>query len=222
MTLEAEGSCVANCAIQNCQEYLRTLCAAVTPEALSAVSPTTEIVVIGCGSPELIEFYREATACHFPLYCDPTRKLYEELDMIRTKNLSKRPEYQQRSIFSISLESIYQGLSSGRKAFKGGDFWQVGGEFLIENGEVLWCHRMASTRDHTEIPELRRVLGLDEGATPFRKRSTFSNSGIRRSLSMRASSWRSRSRSTGPDKTLDDSKVAEPRDSGVEVEGNTA
>ena len=176
--------------------------------------------MVGCGSTDLIEFYREASSCHFPLYADPTRKLYEELGMIRTKVLSKRPDYQQRSILSISLESIYQGLSSGRKAFKGGDFWQVGGEFLIENGEVLWCHRMASTRDHTEIPELRRVLGLEEGSTPFRKRWTMANGGMRRSLSMRASSWRSRSRSTGPEKKLDEEKLIEPRDSGVEVEEN--
>ena len=46
---------------------------------------------------------------------------------------------------------------------KGGNFHQVGGEFMFENERVTWCHRMKNTRDHAEIPEMRRVLGLDGG-----------------------------------------------------------
>lgn len=49
---------------------------------------------------------------------------------------------------------------------KGGDSWQVGGEFLFvkkgENWEVEWCHRMKTTRDHTEMGELKKVLGVKE------------------------------------------------------------
>lgn len=26
---------------------------------------------------------------------------------------------------------------------------------------ITWCHRMRTTRDHCEIPELREVLGMD-------------------------------------------------------------
>ena len=169
----------------------------MTAESLAALSPPKKIVVIGCGQPELIDFYAEASSCHFPIYADPTRKLYQELQMISTKSPGSRPDYQQRSILSISIESIFQGLSRGRNALKGGDFWQVGGEFLIKDGETLWCHRMSSTRDHTEVPELRKILGLDDGARiPLRKRWS-SNGGVRRSLSLRSPSWRSRSRGAG-------------------------
>ena len=152
--------------------------------------------------------------------------------MISTKSLGpKRPDYQQRSILSISLESIFQGLMQGRHALKGGDFWQVGGEFLIENGEVLWCHRMTSTRDHTEVPELRRVLGLDEARIPLRKRWSMGNGGVRRSLSMRSPSWRSRSRGAGrkmSDQQLLEEKVDDEKENLVnhndttEVEGAKA
>ena len=54
----------------------------------------------------------------------------------------------------------------------GGDFWQVGGEFVFETtpapspeqgkGEtkVTWCHRMRNTRDHAELSEIKSVLSI--------------------------------------------------------------
>ncbi|KZF19743.1 hypothetical protein L228DRAFT_285680 [Xylona heveae TC161] len=30
-----------------------------------------------------------------------------------------------------------------------------------EQAHVVWVHRMQSTRDHTEVPELRKIIGLD-------------------------------------------------------------
>jgi hypothetical protein len=35
-----------------------------------------------------------------------------------------------------------------------------------EEKRITWCHRMRSTRDHAEIPELREVLGLDGVGVP--------------------------------------------------------
>ena len=35
--------------------------------------------------------------------------------------------------------------------------------FLLGPGNVcVWGHRMQTTRDHVEVPELRKVAGLDE------------------------------------------------------------
>lgn len=69
--------------------------------------------------------------------------------------------------------------------FRGGDYSQVGGEFVFEtsSGEkdvksgmervkVPWCHRMCSTRDHTPIDETRKQLGLDGGSLPPRRRES--------------------------------------------------
>lgn len=78
--------------------------------------------------------YREATGCPFPIYADPTRKLYDLLGMTRTLTMGTRPEYQRMSMIQGMMSSIVQGLKQIRagKVLKGGDYWQVGGEFLFE------------------------------------------------------------------------------------------
>ncbi|KAL8852204.1 MAG: hypothetical protein Q9221_002914 [Calogaya cf. arnoldii] len=188
----------------NCQEYLRSLCSSVTPDVLQSLSPPMNIRIVGCGQPELIPMYARETECLYPIYADPSKKLYAELGMARTLSLGpKAPQYMQYSLPSAVIRAIYQNLKAGRGAFKGGDYWQVGGEFIFDDGEVTWCHRMKNTRDHVEVPELRRQLGLDGAKPPLRK--TFS-SGIRRSssqlgrqLSDRRKSWsRSRDRAEKP------------------------
>jgi hypothetical protein len=82
--------------------------------------------------------YASETACPFPIYADPTKKLYDELGMMRTLNLGARPDYQRRSVAVGILQSVRQGLSmlKGGKAFQGGDMQQVGGEFLFEPKEM--------------------------------------------------------------------------------------
>lgn len=37
-----------------------------------------------------------------------------------------------------------------------------------EEKRVTWCHRMKTTRDHVEIPELMEVLGLDGQGEPIK------------------------------------------------------
>jgi hypothetical protein len=185
--------------------------------------------------------YAAATNCPFPIYADPTRKLYAELGMVRSLALGQRPAYMKKHLVKSSLESIAQGLKQIPKglALKGGDSKQIGGEFLFEpvnlttssssnpmgttagggggeeedgvsppraweeqkpkqgedslsssdatrkrisetsldgkgepgnEGEdkvVTWCHRMKTTRDHVEIPELMEVLGLDGHGRPL-------------------------------------------------------
>ncbi|KAL8650117.1 MAG: hypothetical protein Q9210_004011 [Variospora velana] len=182
----------------NCQEYLRSLSTSITPDGLKSLPTRTKVIVIGCGQPDLITMYARETECPYPIYADPSKNLYAQLGMIRTLDLGPRsPQYMQYSLPSAIVRAIYQNLKAGRSAFRGGDYWQVGGEFLLEDGRASWCHRMRNTRDHTEIPETRRQLGLDGAQPPLRK--TFS-SGIRRSssqlqrrLSDRRKSW-SRSR----------------------------
>ncbi|KAL8811158.1 MAG: hypothetical protein Q9223_005058 [Gallowayella weberi] len=188
----------------NCQEYLRSLSTSITPETLNKLSPPIDIRIVGCGQPDLIPMYARETECPYPIYADPSKKLYAELGMTRTLSLGpKSPQYMQYSLPSAMVRAGYQVLKAGRSAFKGGDYWQVGGEFIFEDAQVTWCHRMKNTRDHAEVPEMRRQLGLDGARPPLRK--TFS-SGIRRSssqlgrkLSDRRKSWsRSRDRTEKP------------------------
>lgn len=187
----------------NCQEYLRTLSASITPEALLQLPVSTFIAVIGCGSPKLIDSYHKETGCPFPVYADPTRRLYNKLGMVRTLSLGSKPAYMNKSMASSVVSSVVQGLKHVKSGLvtKMGDQRQVGGEFLfepasmslespisspaddaepldedhasntsasekVEEKRVTWCHRMRTTRDHAEIPELMEVLGLEsDGAT---------------------------------------------------------
>lgn len=174
----------------------------------------TKIIIIGCGQAELIPFYTKETDCPFPIYTDPTKKLYTLLGMTRTLNMgNKSPEYMQTSVGVNAVKSVFQALRSGRNALQGGDFYQVGGEFIFEKGKVTWCHRMRNTRDHAEIAELRAALEIDGDRPALHQRWS---AGLVRVLSDRRRSW-SRSRSgsrkkTPPSSVMD--KVVE--DEGVE------
>lgn len=157
-------------ASQNCQEYVKALVASFrTP---SALPPATKLVIIGCGAPSLIPVYIDETKCTFPMYTDPTGQLHDILGMTQTLSLNPAASYiSHQSAFSGAIKGIYQGLKrvGAGDALKGGKSSQVGGELLFEAAEdghgrtttgVIWCHRMKSTRDHTEVAELRQVLGL--------------------------------------------------------------
>ena len=186
---------------QNCQEYLHCLSSSVTLSALSTLSPPTSIVVIGCGSTDLIPMYIKATGCPYPIYADPTRRLYDMLGMTKTLSLgSQTPQYLQRSLLHMVFSSFMQEIRSGRKMLSGGDFRQVGGEFLFSGDKVTFCKRMKNTRDHAEISEIRKQLGLDrdskgtngnEKQSPAKKRWSTSGlgGGLGRKLSNRRRSW---------------------------------
>jgi hypothetical protein len=78
--------------------------------------------------------WQSETSCPFPCYADPTKKLYNELGMLRTLNLGERPEYQRRDLMSLMVGSFVQSLKQLKrgKTFQGGDYQQVGGEFMFE------------------------------------------------------------------------------------------
>jgi hypothetical protein len=181
---------------QNCQEYLRTLSSSITPNALLALPTPTFITVIGCGNPDLIPMYTATTKCPFPIYADPTRKLYDYLGMTRTFSLGSKPAYMHTSVLINSVQSIFQGIGAGKKALKGGDMKQVGGEFLFEDGECTWVHRMRTTRGHAEVGDVRSLLGLDGARPPPRR--TWSHDVKAGKTQRRSLSWgRLRSMSKG-------------------------
>ncbi|KAL2006636.1 hypothetical protein VTN00DRAFT_9304 [Thermoascus crustaceus] len=166
----------------NCQEYLRSLISSIPSP--SALPQGTSLAIIGCGSSTLIPMYMRETACPYPIYTDPSKRLYSILGMVRTLSLGhKDPEYIHHSLMAGMMKSVVQGvkrLGEG-DAFRGGDMKQIGGEFVFETTgggcdsshnernnnnntadvKVTWCHRMKNTRDHAEVQVIRRMLGLD-------------------------------------------------------------
>lgn len=155
------------------------------------------MTVIGCGDPGLIDMYAEASNCPYPIFTDPQRSLFKALGMTQTLELGEQPAYMRTNMITSSLRSVWQGIKQIPRGlvFKSGEMRQVGGEFLFEpldvttpiaeqpaptiNGEaaeeqqgeakhVTWAHRMRTTRDHAEIPELMEVLGLDGQGKPIK------------------------------------------------------
>lgn len=212
--------------VQNCQEYVRSLKAQVSPESLAA---DVSIVIVGCGSHTLIDSYICETECPYPIYTDPSKRLYDALGLHRSLSLGgKDPDYIQHSLVAGMMKSIVQGVKrfSAGDALSGGDMRLNGGEFLFEaegsassgDGEkgnlgltsisVAWCHRMVNSRNHTEVDQIRTVLGL-EWESPIRRRPegrwASDASRLRRSLSSRRESWlhrtNSKSRNSSPQQT---------------------
>ena len=94
----------------------------------------------------------------YPIYCDPSRKLYTKFNMAINLQQGKTPEYATMSMPMITLTSMRNAIGTGMKAFKGGKVDQNGGEWLFEGGQLKWCHRMMKTNDHAEVSELKEVL----------------------------------------------------------------
>ncbi|KAL1837241.1 hypothetical protein VTJ49DRAFT_4100 [Mycothermus thermophilus] len=149
----------------NCQEYLRTLSESITPSSLLALPQPTFICVVGCGDPALIPMYAAATGCQFPIYSDPTRRLYDELGMVRTLALGPRPAYARQSLFKVIGQSIAQGLKQipAGLALKSGDSKQVGGEFLFEPLPGSKTANPATPMDVVGAPE---TWGKHAGVAP--------------------------------------------------------
>ncbi|WDK23088.1 hypothetical protein CGRA01v4_14379 [Colletotrichum graminicola] len=150
-----------------CQLYTHDVSTTITPETLSSHRIPTSVVFIGCGDPELIDDYSQVTNCRFPIYTDPTGKLFDKLGMVRTAAVGNRTIYSSKRWLSHFFKAVYDALVNlpSGKTTKAGDGMRVGGEFVFEEGEeekiVTWCHRMRNHRDHTEVADLCRVLGLD-------------------------------------------------------------
>ena len=204
-----------------CQAYLKAISDNITMQEYFSIPIPTSIIVIGCGHPELIPFYKLKTGCPFPIYAEPSRALFKRLGMVLSLNIgTKRPAYM-KDISPVAwaagqMTTIHQGIkarqaelnkakleaserrrrqaeldndvaqleameeqhsarsivvsSSGedklairkRDVIKGGNIFQIGGEFLFEEGEVVWCHRMRNYRNHAEVSVIRKVLELDD------------------------------------------------------------
>ncbi|KAK3645634.1 hypothetical protein LTR56_009074 [Elasticomyces elasticus] len=144
----------------SCQHYVEAL----TSHKQLTSTPDLKVILIGCGQPSMIEVYKDRTKTPFEIFCDPERKLYKTFGMtVNTESGPKKPEYIKDSMLAVTLRSIPNVLFSGFSPSwgpKGGDFSQNGGELYFVGGEMKWSHVMMHTRDHAEIEELEKVMGL--------------------------------------------------------------
>ncbi|KAL1301538.1 hypothetical protein AAFC00_005778 [Neodothiora populina] len=148
-----------------CQAYLQKIVEGISMQAYYTMPIPTSFVVVGCGSPELIPHFKSQTNCPFPIFAEPTRKIYRVLGMSMSVNIGMRRPGYMKGINEgawVFGQLRQMGQTKGAKKFRGGNWLQIGGEFLFQDGQVVWCHRMRNYRDHTEVARLKRILEIDD------------------------------------------------------------
>lgn len=114
--------------MQACEEYCRALAASLPPKTLASTTPPTKLLLIGCGQPDCVPDYRKRTLSAlpdgetFPIYCDPDRKLFQKLGMAYNLQRTEKPEYITTGFFSLVVSSMKNGIMSGSKGLKGGEW----------------------------------------------------------------------------------------------------
>ncbi|RAH39659.1 peroxiredoxin-like family protein, partial [Aspergillus brunneoviolaceus CBS 621.78] len=124
-----------------------------------------QVIIIGCGDPARIIPYVAETAARFPVYTDPTGRIYSELRMNRSvRGITRPPAYTEVSFVRALGRTLRQMFSAGgwRRAFRGGPWNLNGGEWVFKGGRCVYVHRMESVGDHLTAGQLLEALGEGE------------------------------------------------------------
>lgn len=143
--------------------------ASATPEVLKNQTPSTSIIVIGCGHHALIDHWKSIAECPFPVFTHPTVQIHKTLGFVFTQENRDSTGYYKANMLQSAFNAASQAfwkLPAGLSA-SGGSPMNNGGEFVFEStptGEktVTWCHRMQHATDHTQPRDIFKVLGVKE------------------------------------------------------------
>ncbi|PPQ82516.1 hypothetical protein CVT26_013011 [Gymnopilus dilepis] len=120
------------------------------------------------GDGKTIVVFIKSTNFTWPIYTDPTRKLYHTLGM-DVENLEKTPPGQEKkSYLTLSAAknlamSLWRGpIKHPSLVGKNGNISQLGGEFIFGPGNTCsFASRMVHTEDHTEVADLLKEAGIE-------------------------------------------------------------
>ncbi|KAJ5630256.1 uncharacterized protein N7484_010356 [Penicillium longicatenatum] len=147
------------------QDYVRTLAGQITQSLLDTVPSSAkpaQVIIIGCGDPALIGPYMEETSDEFPIYSDPSGKIYETLKMKRsTDGFTDPPPYTSESFSTALGKALKQMWKRGWAGLKGGNWDQQGGEWIFQRGKLRYAHRMEGASDHLTAERLCEILSVD-------------------------------------------------------------
>lgn len=107
----------------------------------------------------------EETSSCFPIYSDPSGKIYEKLQMKKVRNgfpFPPPPPYSGESFGSAFLKALKQKWKNGWNAFRGGNEDQQGGEWIFQQGKLVYAHRMEWSNDHLTADRLVEILMEDQ------------------------------------------------------------
>lgn len=110
-----------------------------------------ELFVIGNGSPQFMDGFRETTGWDGPLYTDPSLEVYKTAGL-------------KRGVLTVlNARSAVAAVGALRKGFRQGrtqgDEWQQGGVLVISpTGDVLWSHVSDHAGDNADPDAIVAVL----------------------------------------------------------------
>ncbi|MCP4447299.1 MAG: hypothetical protein GY811_18420 [Myxococcales bacterium] len=109
------------------------------------------LFVIGSGLPQYIEGFRDTTGYTGPVYTDPSLKVFEKAQLVR----SVRATFGLRSVLH-GLENLKKGHRQGKAQ---GDMLQQGGALVIaQDGTVLFAHQSNAGGDNVSPTALLSAL----------------------------------------------------------------
>lgn len=149
------------------QDYVRTLSRQMTQKLLDTVplsARPAQIIILGCGDHTLIGPYMEETTDEFPIYSDPSARIYEKLQMKRQRNgFTEPPPYTNFSFPTGLAETMKQIWKRGWAGLRGGNWNQQGGEWIFQRGRLCYAHRMEGSNDHLTADSLLGILNVGDG-----------------------------------------------------------
>ncbi|KAF9783925.1 hypothetical protein BJ322DRAFT_1007767 [Thelephora terrestris] len=147
------------------------------------------LVVIGCGSWDVIPSYREITGFTGEIYTDPSRSTFRTLELISGfQGLTLTPWGQQKRsyITQVTNNTPWYAFRNLVRLFiknpqfvgKIGNMTQLGGDFVFGPGPICtFAWQMQHTEDHIEVSELIKHLGIKtRPSSPSRALTTLSTS----------------------------------------------
>ncbi|KAF5856150.1 hypothetical protein ETB97_007833 [Aspergillus alliaceus] len=147
------------------QDYVHVISRRLTESVLSTLpSPSgpAQVIIIGCGNPAAIVPYVAETSATFPIYTDPSGKIYEKLHMKKSiSGITMPPSYTEKSFLRALGTASKQMFRSGLQALKGGGWGQNGGEWVFQDGKCVYVHRMKNVSDHLTADKLLKVITQD-------------------------------------------------------------
>ena len=144
-----------------CMEYVRAL----AQSHLLTQNPNITTIIVGPGLHQALPRYIQQTGNPpFQFYADPDLALYKALRVTR-RSLDMGdpakghvPSHHTKTSSTV-LKSVVETISSGSLISKGGDFKQLGAEFLFDtHGNPVFAHRMRHTRDHSEVLAIEHAI----------------------------------------------------------------
>lgn len=139
-----------------CKEFVRAL----SHSSLLTDPTRVSTIIVGPGQASGLAAYKASVNNPtVQFFADPELELYHALGVTkRSLELGDGGSHHKESFAKNLFSSVGEIVKSGSGALKGGDFKQLGGEFVwSKEGEVVFAHRMRHTKDHSELSALEEA-----------------------------------------------------------------